>query len=378
MYLVDFATDSPVQIPHMIRKRFAFSLLYTSSLSTHIHIRALGKRRKDLVSRATALLTDGRGRDMTLQLWGDLASERIITTLREATLAGTEQAVRRREQRRSAQISTSTGQADMDKPVVFEFTRLRPEFSVSCEALVLNTTQSGEIKALAPQSPEACAVADQVSRATRAIVLGDLEDGDEAMHVSQVAREEGNRLVADAPASATRFESVGQLLSDEGFCGLARLNRVVVRRIDSSQLATHSSSVNSLETHRMSNTRSCSPVTVYVGDPVDDKGFAGGVAAVVKVAVDGGPLLDLLGGMPEELLTLTRDESKAGGSVVDAAVRTAAWAVARSLLDGLEAGGEQGEVVSVDLACVARADENGQVVRGGTLYRLVACHLGAL
>lgn len=355
------------------------STLYT--LHTTLRHRAVptpGKRRKDLVARATALLTDGIHQDMTLQLWGDLASEETISRLRAGVVAA------------NGEGTTPTRVGLIRTPAVFEFTRLRPEFSFLCEALVLNGKNSS-IRTLPRDSPDAISISRAVVAA--AVMSEETHDkrGAEGPAVAGTAERSRTEALSPAesgPASARTFESVAALMSADGFSGAGCLSGVVVRKVDAPCLAVPAalppgfdSPINRTTTAVTAvapASRGVPLVSVYLGDPEGlryptDAGRSVGVEAVLHVAVDGGALRDLLGCVSEEVLMLARGTIASRGSEsCDGGLRV--MKVARTLLDGLEVGGEEGERVDVMLACSASVDGNGRVTPGGSSYRLISLH----
>lgn len=337
-----------------------------------------GKRRKDVVARATALLTDGLDSEMTLQVWGDLASQETITMLGEAAIITSNVTVG--EKKTAADL--------IGKATVFEFAKLQPEFSFACEALVLNTTKRSAIRKLAPDSREAsCVIAALVSAATVSSTAALRENnqrlGDPFVDFGETLQPEPSVLPeAEASlASAQRFASVAELMSSEGFSGVCCLDGVVVRKVEARQLRFPVVALPPFgdEGGSVSAPPRRPSVSIFLGDPKDvtqiGRRSAGlGVEAVARVAVDGDTLQDLLGGIPKEFLMLGMDRQPGSdGDVSDVGVE-AVVATARSLLDGLENGGEQGEGVDVVLACVACLDANGRVVPGGSSYRLMHLH----
>lgn len=337
-----------------------------------------GKRRKDLIARATALLTDGLDSEMTLQLWGDLASQETVTMLTGGAIIAANATAGERK--------TEAGL--IGKPTVFEFTKLQPEFSFACEALVLNTTKRGAIRKLAPDSREASSVIDAlvsaaaVSSVSSTAAPGDnhqksrnpfVDTGETLHHETALLPEAGASL-----ASARRFASVAELMSAEGFSGACSLEGVVVRKVEAHELLCLPAVALPLlddVAHSLSAPRRPLSVSIFIGDPEDAtqdgrRSAGSGGEAVAKVAVDGGALQDLLGGIPKELLALGMDGQPGSGDVSDVCV-TAVVATVTSLLDGLEIGGEQGEGVDLELACLPCLDANGRVISGGSSYRLV-------
>lgn len=306
------------------------------SVDVQLSYLVIGGGRKDLVARATALLTDGH-QEMTLQLWGNLATEELVAKLKEG-------------------IATTrvNAHSDIARPVVFEFTRLRPDFSFSCEDLVLNTTTYGTCRALAPNSPEAISVADAVARHSK-MCLG--EPLLSTMHVRASSS-------TDQTPSIRRFDSVCDLVTSHGFSGVCYLDGVVVRKAE----------IPYLEDGRLSSPRPpCgsfhSPVLyLYIGDPDEPDSKTrlskSGCAPVVCVTVDGNGLSDLLCGIPCDLL----------GCSTDSSVNIASIKLVRSILDSLVVGSEQGERINAMLACSASEDANGLVTPGGGRYRLVSFH----
>ncbi len=347
---------------------------------------AAGKRRKDLVPRATALLTDGE-REMTVQLWGDMASEETVHSLREGTVAAAAAATAAR----GVAEGTARGEETAGQPALFEFTRLRPSFSFSCEALVLNG-KSGTIRRLDPGSAEAASVSAAVQAG-----VGRQEDRADAAEPPPRPEAEAPRFLAEegGPAAARRFESVAALMSADGFSGAGYLSNVVVRRVDAPGFRSvapagvvvaapgeHGRRDDDggllLNHHRGGGGGGGGggwvppAIRIYFGDPGDESEPAGrrrrrqarsaGVEAVLRVAVEGGALRDLLGGVPEELFM----PASANDDAVDAGRR-----VVGSLLEGLEVGGQRGERVDAVLACSAPVDANGRAISGGSSYRLI-------
>ncbi|CAM9206443.1 unnamed protein product [Ectocarpus sp. 12 AP-2014] len=329
-----------------------------------------GKRRKDLVSRATALLTDGR-HEMTLQLWGDMASDETIDSLRGRAIA-------------AGMNDVSAHDGKMERPAVFEFTRLQPSFSFSCEALVLNG-KSGTATQMDGGSAEAVSVSTAVlaSAAAAAAAAG---EGDERAPVSLATAKSScagspSFLAqgAAAPASARRFESVAALMSADGFSGAGYLGNVVVRKVCAPWLsAAGSPDEHGRDASLPSLGGVAPPVVIYLGDPdepvpaVAAVAAAGdarsaGVEAVLGVTADGGALHEMLGGVPLDLLAVGSGSSSRRGMAGDVGRR-----VVQCLLDGLEVGGHRGERVDVALACSASADENGRFIPGGSSYRLIS------
>ena len=346
---------------------------------------AAGKRRKDLVSRATALLTDGQ-HEMTLQLWGDMASDDTVQSLREGAIA--------------ALRSSARGGA-VQKPPVFEFSRLQPSFSFSCEALVLNG-KSGTVKRMESDSAEAVSVSAAVLTAAAAAATVAAADpptaaveaaAGSAAHDEETIRrvdtakslragEQAARFLAEegGPAAARRFESVAALMSADGFSGAGYLSNVVVRKVDAPSLSRPGIVLHPccdggghpLNSRRPPPSRAGvdPPLTIYLGDPDEAEPAkemaqsAAGVEAVLRVTVGGGARCDLLGGIPGELLV-----PPTGGHARVDAVADAGRTVAKSLLGGLEVEGERVDVV---LACSAALDANERVIPGGARYRLVS------
>lgn len=339
-----------------------------------------GQRRKELVSRATTLLTDGEGNELTLQLWSDLASDGILTKLRAAAPQGSPSRVRAvaasGEETQRANDDAATGSGwNGDKPCVFEFTRLRPDFHSTCEALVLNTTSNSEVKQLDPQSKEALDIANAVlDGATAMTTLGsahlvDYRHADTTGQTSNGSYEAG---IQCSPSVARVFSSVNELLAAEGYSGMARLVGVVVREFlvdpprESAALTTSSPTFSGAP---------CAggPAALFLGDPANRNS---GGESIVRVLVDGEALRDVLVGIPWEASALCGTASL-GGSIwphSNGVAEQAAACVARSLLDGLVQGGREGELLDAVLACVASADENGRFVQGGTSYRLAQLH----
>lgn len=348
-----------------------------------------GQRRKELVSHATALLTDNRGVEMKLRLWSDLASDENMTKLREVVIQPVPAVISEYKASDEGTQNAREGGAtplrrNGDRPIVFEFTRLRPEMSFSCEALLLNTTQDSEIKKLRPDSKEALTVANAVVGAV-ATTLGSAHltkdpNSDATGYPPQMGSGSCEAAVEQSPGSARVFGSVDQLMNAEGFSGMARLTGVVVRKLlvdaprDSATFAPTAPSA--LDASFLTGDGS---VTLFLGDPVDTSksGCLGGVESIVRVHVNHDALRDILGAIPWELSVLCGKASGGASSssdLVDAAAWEAVAPVARSLLDGLVQGGQEGERLSVVLVCVASSDENGRVVQGGTLYRMVQLH----
>lgn len=329
-----------------------------------------GKRRKDLIARATALLTDGLDSEMTLQLWGDLASQETVTMLTEGAII----AANANKGERKA------GAGLIRKPTVFEFTKLQPEFSFACEALVLNTTKRGAIRKLARDSREASSVIDALVSA--AAVSSPAAPGDshqksrnQFVDTGETLHQETSVLPeAGALASPRRFASVAELINAKGFAGACCLDGVVVRKVEAHQLRLPAVALSPFDdvSHSVSAPRRPLSVSIFIGDPDDvaQDGRRSAGEAVARVAVDGGALQDLLGGIPKDLLALGMDGQPGSGGVSDVGV-AAVVATVTSLLDGLEIGGEQGEGVDVELACLPCLDANGRVVSGGSSYRLV-------
>ena len=344
---------------------------------------AAGKRRKDLVSRATALLTDGQ-HEMTLQLWGDMASDEAVTILREGSVAA----------------SMGARDGAMRKPAVFELTRLQPSFSFSCEALVLNG-KSGSVRRMDSDSAEAISVSASVLAAAAAATAGAVDPPAAAVGAATGSAEqdeetnwrvgaakspnatESGRFVKreGGPAATRKFESVAALLSADGFSGAGYLTSVVVRKVDVPSLPDPGTvpitpsyggggGPGSSRFPPPSRSGVDPPLTLYLSDP-DEAGpegtspSAGVDAAVLRVTVGGAPRGELLGCVPEELLLPPLTSGHAGADAVAHAGR----AVVNSLLDGLVVGGERVDVV---LACSASLDANERVIPGGSVYRLVS------
>lgn len=280
----------------------------------------------------------------------------------------------------------------MQRPAVFELTRLQPSFSFSCEALVLNG-KSGAVKKLESDSAEAISVSSSVlaaadgdaaaAPAAAARATEHDEENNQRIDPAKSLRAETARLLAEegGPAAARKFESVAALMSADGFSGAGYLSNVVVRKVEAPSVSApgvvpnpgcHGGSrpING-RPPPPSRTGVGPPLTIYLGDPGEAgqaKGMAQspGVESVVCVTVGGGARRDLVGCIPEELLLPTGRHTRA--DVVAAAGRT----VVKSLLDGLEIGGGRGERVDVVLACSAAVDANERVISGGTRYRLVS------
>lgn len=315
-----------------------------------------GERRKDLVARATALLTDGH-QEMTLQLWGDLATEELVAKLKEGVA--------------TTRHNTSTASTNMDRalpdilrPAVFEFTRLRPEFSFSCEALVLNTTTNGTCRALHSNSPEAIAVADAVARYSKICPDEPLLHVDSKMRTMHVRAS----WSADDVASIRRFDSVSELVTDHGFSGVCYLDGVIVRK---AEIPDFEDGRTPLSPGVVCGSFHSHFLYLYIGDPDEPESETrfpkSGRGPLVCVAVDGSALSDLLCGIPCELL----------GCSTDSRVNIASIKLVRSFVDGLVVGSEQGERFNVMLACSASEDANGRVTPGGRRYRLVSFHYGS-
>lgn len=302
--------------------------------------------RKDLISRAVAVLTDGSGRRVMLQLWGELASEENVCKLRV-------------EADYWVMRETSPEARTVGKLAVFVFTRLRPEFSQSCEALVLNTTNSSEIRKLDAKCTMAHAVVGSVENCK-----------------SEVCPSQGCEATAWSgatdPTLTRTFTSIDELTEEETFFGVANLPCVVVRKVETLRVLAEASTTDLHGEQAISKAPSShGAVILYLGDPYheDMQSIRGGVEATIRVVVGGGALSNLLGGIPHELLTLSLGDEKSCERVDG--VHTAVGSVIRSLLDGLEEGGRAGEHLSVDLACITSADDNGKVLRGGISYRLI-------
>ena len=303
------------------------------------------------MARATALLTDGH-REMTLQLWGEKASEDTLAKLRAGVIVA----------RGAFSAETDTAlSGEAGGPVVFEFVRLRPEFSFSCEALVLNMTGSGNLRILPSKSPEAICVANAVSCDNRT-TLGKISvhpDSDVRMANVGAAWYSENESTW-----ARRFTSVAELVTDHGFSGVCLVEGVIVRKVGGPSL------VGILEGGKQLS--SLPPVLhVFFGDPNESRESETGSSkssydAIVCVSVNGGALSDLLGGVPWELLT-----SGANVGTHGARFGVAATELAQSLVDGLVGGGKQRERFDVILACSATEDANGHMIPGGFRYRLV-------
>lgn len=372
--------------------------------STYPLLPLAGKRRKDLISRANALITDGMHREMTLQLWGDLACEETIARLRAGAVAA-----------QAAHPSPGARKGPIRNPTVFEFTELQPEFSFSCEALVLNG-KGGKIRTLPPESREVMRVSEAVMAAAAASVEAGQSRDDKAVSAGSTAAVDSTETALHAEADfhakgmaalPRRFESVAALMSADEFSGACRLSGVVVREVDAPHLSFPAlqplaSSPNGGMAAAIGRRHppGLGRVSLYVGDEEESLGGlsgvdrSGGVEAVIRVSVDGGALNDLLGCNPEELLALAPDVdvegdvdidvegsvedgvgvevegSRGGGDVGGVWVEVAR--VLWSLLSGLEVGGERGERVDVVLACLASVDANGWVTPGGSCYRLVS------
>lgn len=363
----------------------------------------IGQRRKDLISRATAVLTDGQGREMTLQLWSSLASEEVVRKLREgavgtasmAATVGTTGSTAQHGKQSLLDYSASRRGAGREA-VVFEFTQLRPEFSFVCETLVLNTTRGSEIRTLSPSSPEACTIANTAVSSTRAPATLPMMGGVALRTCGEDSKrsqqEENEYLMAANTSPARYFDSVSDLIMTDGFCGKACVKCVVVRKVETPRCAASQDTIGQTEFRCPIGS-----AIVYLGDSAgaSNTGRRGGVEAVIRVFLDGEALREFLGGICEDFFADASDrkfvcdgKGETGrrstcschghGKSGDVGVRKAVTAVACSLLDGLEKGGEEGELFDVVLACVASADENGRVVRGGTLYRLIELHASSL
>lgn len=325
--------------------------------------------------------------EMTLQLWGDLACEETIAKLREGAVAA-----------QAVQASPGARKRPIKTPTVFEFTELQPEFSFSCEALVLNG-KGGKLRTLPPDSPEAMRVSEAVVAAATAL-LETGQNRDEAVSAGSTvafgsaetsSQAEAGLTVGGVAALPRRFESVAALMSADGFSGACRLRRAVVRKVDAHYLSSalrppvisgNGGTVTTFDSRHRPGLRR---VSLYVGDGEESLSElsgvdrSGGVEAVIRVNVDGGALNDLLGCNPKELCALAADanveveDSKDGGGVgvqVEIEVARVLW----SLLEGLEVGGERGERVDLVLACSASVDANGWITPGGSCYRLVSLH----
>lgn len=354
-----------------------------------------GKRRKDLVSRATAVLTDGL-HEMTLQLWGNMATDETIRSLAEGSIAGVAGAAaigRVAEGVATREGGVTTTKRDL---AVFEITRLHPSFSFSCEALVLNG-KSGTVRRMECHSAEAIAVSEAVLAAAAA---GTGERAPAIVNSAKNSRTDPpvGFFSAEGARSVRKFESVAALMGADGFSGVGYLTNVVVRKVDApflsaaasrlvpSSAGCHDAAASSSLDTTLPSPVSCggagaspSPphVIIYFGDPeesgpaVTRAARSAGVEAVLRVTADGGALRDVLGCIPDELLVIGTGSShgRAHDDVVGAVER-----VASCLLDGLAVGGEQGERVDAVLACSASVDANGLAISRGTSYRLVSLH----
>lgn len=326
---------------------------------------------------------------MTLQLWGDMASDETVNTLREGAIA--------------ASRGARDDGAMRKKPAVFELTRLQPSFSFSCEALVLNG-KSGTVRRMESDSTEAIAVSASVLAAAAAAAAADPPAAANGVAAGSTEHDETNpmRVIAakspgaletalflaeeGGPAAARKFESVAALLSADGFSGAGFLANVVVRKFDAPSLSAPGiipipgcdggSTPRSSRLPPPSRSGVDPPLTIYLGDPDEEaepaKGIARsvGVGAVLPVTVGGGARGDLLGCIPEELLLPPPPTS--GRARADDAIAHAGRAVVKSLLDGLVVGGGRGERVDVVLACSLALDDNERVIPGGARYRLVS------
>lgn len=298
-----------------------------------------------------------------------MASDETIDSLREGAIAAGKNGVSARD-------------GAMERPAVFEFTRLQPSFSFSCEALVLNG-KSGTATHMDRGSAEAVSVSTAVLASAAAAAAG---EGGERASVSLATAKSSwagapSFLAQGAgpPASARRFESVAALMSADGFSGAGYLVNVIVRKV----CAPWMSAAGPPGEHgRAASLPSLGgvapPVVIYFGDPDEPVPAAAaaatagdarsaGVEAVLGVTADGGALHELLGGVPLNLLAVGSGSSSRGGMAGDVGRR-----VVQCLLDGLEVGGRRGERVDVALACSASADENGRFIPGGSSYRLIS------
>ncbi|CAM9152725.1 unnamed protein product [Ectocarpus sp. 4 AP-2014] len=305
---------------------------------------------------------------MTLQLWGDMASDETIDSLRGRAIAAGKNGV-------------SAHDGTMERPAVFEFTRLQPSFSFSCEALVLNG-KSGTAAQMDRGSAEAVSVSTAVLASAAAAAAG---EGDERAPVSLAAAKSScagspSFLAqgAGAPASARRFESVAALMSADGFSGAGYLGNVVVRKVCAPWLSAAGSPHEHGRAASLPSLGGVAPpVVIFLGDPDEPVPAAAaaaagdarsaGVEAVLGVTADGGALHELLGGVPLHLLAVGSGSSSHRGMAGDVGRR-----VVQCLLDGLEVGGRRGERVDVALACSASEDENGRFIPGGSSYRLIS------
>lgn len=325
---------------------------------------------------------------MTLQLWSDLASEENITKLKEAIIQASPAVIDMKEAsdegaQSMSEHATTAHRENGDRPVVFEFTRLRPKFSFSCEALVLNTTQDSEMKTLHPDSKEALKVVNAGRGAASTLGSGHSANGrnsDDADGHLQIGSDPGEAAMEQSPASARVFSSVEELMKAEGFSGMARLTGVVVRKllVDAPQDAATFAPVVCSALDRIFLAGDGS-VALFLGDPMGTSrnSYLGGAGSVVCVHVDRDALRDILGGIPWKLPALC-GKASGGSSSPGESDDAGAWEkvifIARSLLHGLLLGGQEGEELSVVLACVASKDENGRVVPRGTSYRMVQLH----
>lgn len=351
------------------------------------------EKRKDLVSRALALLVDATGETMILQLWGTVASDENLRKLSEG-IRGTGSA----SPLGGGELGGVNGSSSVEPArslAVFAFTRLRPDFSYSCQALVLNTTDGSEIRQLPPQSPavrafeqsSACGLPRERPAMERAVVNPNQQDLTLASRLrswgvtQQALPHDDDTVLWSLPRD---FASVEELVSLEYFCGVAILPCVTVRKVEAFRsmggVAVPDAHARDPKTH--SNLEPYSTLVLHIGDPWNqyrETNSTRGIEATARVVVAGEGLRRLLGGLvAPDLLNLLflprRDDGAAplkDDEESDSRGKPAEVRVVECLLEGLQSGGLEGEEFSMHLACVANADDNGKLLPGGTSYRLL-------
>lgn len=311
---------------------------------------------------------------MLLQLWGDLASQQNLSNLRGGAIVPWSVSPLREE--RSSRDTSVRGQTGM-KLAIFSFSRLRPDFSYSCESLVLNTTRHSEIREVGLDSGDARDIADAFQQA--GLDQGKVHHGSREgkPHLCAQSWPMKQALCPGVPVSPTvrMFASVNELVGEESFSGVAKIEDVVVRKVEAwgcpagkEKGDIYSTEAGIFPTFPPSH----GTITLFLGDPWKRRiGSAdAGVEATARVRVEGGALQNLLGGIPRDILRgsstkYSREEKH------NPALEKVASRIVRSFLEGLEAGGRDDERMSVELACMTSVDENGMLLRGGTSYRLI-------
>ncbi|CAM9229860.1 unnamed protein product [Choristocarpus tenellus] len=322
---------------------------------------AKGMHRKDLISRATALVTDGSSREMTLQLWDSLAGEDTLSLLRNGILP----------------TPVSSGSGGTEKAVikrrwaVFEISNVRPEYSFLGEALVLNTTLRSTVSRLPNDSLRGAPIIAAVACVPPVIAKGT------ATSVITSASAFDRTEFGVGIAVKRAFPSVSDLLDNADFCGIAVLMGVVVYGVEApkplvwwgNETRSVASTAVRGATSNGGSGASFHLFHIRLGDRIESaKAFeVGKGVGELRVSITSGVAEDLLGGIPPELLLHPVFVNNKLGDIASSAA-----ALVEGLLGGLVEGGVEGkERFDVILRCSAAVDDNGWVMTGGNRYEVV-------